>query len=81
MLELDLPPIDMHASTQCDIRAPEKVRFLADAGFPQIVLARELTIRELTKARAAVPADTVIEHSSPARWTACVRFGLSKCEY
>ncbi len=62
LLELDLPPIDLHASTQCDIRTPEKARFLADVGFSQIVLARELTIQEIAKVRAAVPADTVIEH-------------------
>jgi putative protease len=62
LLELDLPPIDLHASTQCDIRTPEKARFLADVGFSQIVLARELTIQEITKVRAAVPADTIIEH-------------------
>jgi len=62
LLELDLPPIDLHASTQCDIRTPEKARFLADVGFSQIVLARELTIPEIAQVRAAVPADTVIEH-------------------
>ncbi|HEX5364037.1 MAG TPA: U32 family peptidase [Gallionella sp.] len=62
LLELDLPPIDLHASTQCDIRTPEKARFLAEVGFSQIVLARELTIKEIAKVRAAVPADTVIEH-------------------
>ncbi|MBI4938399.1 MAG: U32 family peptidase [Nitrosomonadales bacterium] len=62
LLELDLPPIALHASTQCDIRTPEKARFLADAGFSQIVLARELTIREIAQVRAAVPADTVLEH-------------------
>ncbi|HAF43754.1 MAG TPA: collagenase-like protease [Gallionellaceae bacterium] len=62
LLELDLPPIDLHASTQCDIRTPEKARFLADVGFSQLVLARELTIEEITAVRAAVPADTVIEH-------------------
>jgi putative protease len=62
LLELDLPPIDLHASTQCDICTPEKARFLADVGFSQIVLARELTIREIAGVRAAVPADTVIEH-------------------
>ena len=44
LLELDLPPIDLHASTQCDIRTPEKARFLAEVGFSQIVLARELTL-------------------------------------
>jgi putative protease len=62
LLELGLPPIALHASTQCDIRTPEKARFLSDAGFSQIVLARELTIEEIAKVRAAVPADTVIEH-------------------
>ncbi len=62
LLELDLPPIDLHASTQCDIRTPEKARFLADVGFSQLVLARELTIQEIAKVRAAVPHDTVIEH-------------------
>ena len=62
LLQLDLPPIDLHASTQCDIRTPEKARFLADVGFSQLVLARELTIQEIAKVRSAVPADTVIEH-------------------
>ncbi|WP_435627457.1 peptidase U32 family protein [Candidatus Ferrigenium straubiae] len=62
LLELDLPPIALHASTQCDIRTPEKARFLADVGFSQIVLARELTLDEIAKVRAAVPDDTVIEH-------------------
>jgi putative protease len=62
LLEIDLPPIDLHASTQCDIRTPEKARFLAEVGFSQIVLARELTIQEIAKVRAAVPSDTIIEH-------------------
>lgn len=62
LLELDLPPIDLHASTQCDIRTPEKARFLADAGFSQLVLARELTLEEIAAVRAMVPADAVIEH-------------------
>jgi len=62
LLELDLPPIDLHASTQCDIRTPEKARFMAEVGFSQIVLARELSIEEIRSVRAAVPADVVIEH-------------------
>lgn len=62
LLQLDLPPIDLHASTQCDIRTQGKARFLADVGFSQLVLARELTIPEIAQVRAAVPADTVIEH-------------------
>jgi len=62
LLELDLPPIDLHASTQCDIRTPEKARFLADVGFSQIVLARELSIPEIAAIRTAVPNDTAIEY-------------------
>ena len=47
LLELDLPPIQLHASTQTDIRTPEKARFLQDVGFSQIVLARELSLAQI----------------------------------
>ena len=36
---LNLPPIPLHASTQMDNRTPQKVKFLAEAGFRQVVLA------------------------------------------
>ncbi|HSC80481.1 MAG TPA: U32 family peptidase [Chitinolyticbacter sp.] len=61
VLELDIPPIQLHASTQCDIRTPEKARFLADAGFSQVVLARELTLAQIAGVRAQLPLDTTIE--------------------
>jgi collagenase-like PrtC family protease len=51
LLELDLPPIQLHASTQCDIRTPQKAKFLADAGFSQMVLARELSLPEILAIR------------------------------
>ena len=47
LLMLDLPPIQLHASTQTDIRTPEKARFLQDVGFSQMVLARELTLPQI----------------------------------
>ncbi len=53
LLELDLPPIQLHASTQTDIRTPEKARFLQDVGFSQIVLARELDLAQIAAIRAA----------------------------
>ena len=53
LLEIDLPPIQLHASTQTDIRTPEKARFLQDAGLSQIVLARELTVQQIAAVRAA----------------------------
>jgi putative protease len=62
LLELDLPSIDLHASTQCDIRTPAKARFLADAGFSQIVLARELSLKDIAAVRAALPDDVIVEH-------------------
>jgi collagenase-like PrtC family protease len=54
LLELDLPPIQLHASTQTDIRTPEKARFLQDCGLSQIVLARELTVQQIAAVRAAI---------------------------
>lgn len=47
IMELDIPPIELHASTQCDIRSVEKAKFLSDAGFSQIVLARELNLNQI----------------------------------
>lgn len=47
MLELDLPPIQLHASTQTDIRTVEKAAFLDQVGFSQIVLARELDLQTI----------------------------------
>ena len=49
VLRLDIPPIALHASTQCDIRTPEKARFLQDVGFSQLVLPREFTADEIRK--------------------------------
>ena len=53
--KLNLPPIPLHASTQMDNRTPEKVKFLWQAGFRQVVLARELSLREIAKIHAACP--------------------------
>ena len=58
LLEIDLPPIQLHASTQTDIRTPEKARFLQDAGLSQIVLARELTVQQIAAIHKALgPVD------------------------
>ncbi len=56
LLELDLPPIQLHASTQTDIRTPEKARFLEDVGLSQLVLARELTLEQIAAIRANTSA-------------------------
>jgi 23S rRNA 5-hydroxycytidine C2501 synthase len=51
LLEVDLPPIPLIASTQMHNDTPEKVRFLEDAGFKRAILARELSLEEITAIR------------------------------
>ncbi|WP_145247917.1 peptidase U32 family protein [Pseudomonas oryzihabitans] len=54
VLELDIPPIELHASTQTDIRTLARAKFLDQAGFSQLVLARELNLQEIS----AIAAET-----------------------
>lgn len=49
LCRLNLPPIALHASTQCDIRTVEKVRMFESLGYEQVVLARELSLPEICK--------------------------------
>lgn len=56
ILELDVPPIELHASTQCDIRHLKKAQFLDQVGFSQIVLARELTLKQIKEISDSVDA-------------------------
>ena len=55
LLSLNLPPIPLHASTQMDNRNAEKVKFLADTGFRQVVLARELSLEQIRKIHETAP--------------------------
>ena len=55
VLRMKLPPIALHASTQCDVRSVEKVRFLADCGFTRVVLARELSLDEIRTIHEVCP--------------------------
>jgi len=52
LLECDLPPIPLHASTQTDNRTLEKVLFLEKVGFQQVVLARELSLEQIREIRS-----------------------------
>lgn len=62
VLRMDIPPIALHASTQCDTRTPAKARFLEDCGFSQIVLARELSFGEIKQISQAttVPLEAFV---------------------
>lgn len=51
LLELDLPPIPLIASTQMNNTTVEKVKFLQDVGFSRVILARELTLDEIRNIR------------------------------
>ena len=45
--KMNIPPIQLHASTQCHNASVEQVRFLEESGFSQVVLARELNICQI----------------------------------
>ncbi len=47
IMEMDLPPIVIHASTQANNRDPKHVKFLKDAGIKRVVLARELNLDQI----------------------------------
>lgn len=49
ILEMDLPPIPIHASTQTNNYDLEQIKFLEKAGFSRVVLARELNLSQLTE--------------------------------
>ncbi len=62
LLRMNLPPIQLHASTQCDTRSVEKAKFLEKVGFSQLVLARELSLTEIKEIceRVTVPVECFI---------------------
>lgn len=60
ILQLQLPPIPLHASTQMDNRTVAKVQFLQKTGFRQVVLARELSLTEIRRIHDACP-DILLE--------------------
>ena len=55
LLKMKLPPIALHASTQTDNRTVEKVKWLRSLGFRRIVLARELSVDEISAIHQQVP--------------------------
>ena len=57
ILEMDLPPIVIHASTQANNRDPKHVKFLADAGIKRVVLARELNLSQVEAIRDATDVE------------------------
>jgi len=57
LLELDLPPIPLFASTQTHNYSLEKIQFLEKVGFQRVILARELSLKQLKEIRASTTVD------------------------
>ncbi len=57
LLEMDLPPIELHASTQMHNLNPDRVKFLEQVGFRRIILPRELSLGQITTLRACCTAE------------------------
>jgi len=57
LLECDLPPIELHASTQCHNASVERIKFLESVGFKRVVLARETSLEQMREIRQATHLD------------------------
>ena len=66
LLQCDLPPIRLHVSTQCDNRTPEQVLHLQQLGFRRAVLARELSIEQITQIHHAIQHYTTLHDTAPS---------------
>ncbi|MBN1910935.1 MAG: U32 family peptidase [Pirellulales bacterium] len=68
LLEADLPPIPLIASTQTHAHCLERVQFLEAAGFSRVILARELSVDQIAQIRAR----TTIELEAFVHGALCV---------
>lgn len=57
ILEMDIPPIPLYASTQTHNYEIERVKLLDDLGIKRIILARELTLEEIKNIKKEVSAE------------------------
>ena len=53
LLECNLPPIELHASTQCHNASTERIKFLETVGFSRVVLARETSLKQMREIHEA----------------------------
>ncbi len=70
LLECDLPPIALFASTQMHNHRPERVRFLEEVGFKRVILARELSLEQIQ----AIRAQTTLELETFIHGALCVSY-------
>ncbi|MCR4560539.1 MAG: U32 family peptidase [Bacteroidales bacterium] len=57
ILEMDIPPIELHASTQMNNYDFQRIKFFDDLGFKRIVLARECGLEDIKKIRENIKAE------------------------
>lgn len=57
ILNMDLPPICLHASTQMHNYDLDRIKFLDQLGFQRIVLARELSLEQIREIRKEIKAE------------------------
>jgi len=70
ILQMKLPPVVLHASTQTDNRTVQKVQFLQDAGLSRVVLARELTLEHIR----SIASQTQVELEVFVHGALCVSY-------
>lgn len=70
ILEMDLPPIPLFASTQTHNYSPEKVKFLENAGIQRVILARELSLEQISRIRE----NTSVELEAFVHGALCVSY-------
>jgi len=70
ILEMDLPPIPLIASTQTDNYSLERIKFLEGIGFRRVILARELSLEQIKEIRK----NTNLELESFVHGALCVSF-------
>ena len=68
LLECDLPPIELHASTQCHNATIERVKFMERVGFKRVILARETSIEQMR----AIRKDTTVDLEAFVHGALCV---------
>jgi len=70
IIEMSLPPIPLFASTQTHNTTPEKVLFLEKAGFKRVILARELSLEQITE----IHSNTNVDLESFVHGALCVSY-------
>ena len=70
LLECDLPPIELHASTQTHNASVERVKFMEQVGFSRVILARETSLEQMREIRHA----TSVELEAFVQGALCVSY-------